>query len=142
MAKKVLITVIGRQQYDDSKDKIEMKTVGTIDMDDSYYIIEYNEALENSSEVIKVKLKIAKDESRVQMLKSGPFSSCLIVEKSKRHLCSYGTEYGNTYMGIFGKDVEVKYGNTAGEFNFCYEIDINGAVSSQNEVTIKYRVTQ
>lgn len=141
MAKKAIITVIGRQNYGDSKDKIEMKTVGTIDTDDTNYIIEYNEALEDSSQSICVRLTIAKDESRVEMIKSGPFSSCLIIEKSKRHLCSYGTEYGNTYMGIFGKDVEAKYGNTEGKFEFSYEIDINGAVSSQNEVTIKYRVT-
>lgn len=142
MAKKAIITIIGRQQYDDDKDKIEMKTIGTIDQDETNYIIRYNEELEGNPVSVKTKLNIAKDESKVEMIKSGPYSSCLTIERSKRHLCSYGTEYGNTYMGVFGRDVENHYGEQEGEFLFSYEIDINGAVSSQNDVTIKYRVNE
>lgn len=142
MAKKAIITIIGRQQYDDDKDKIEMKTVGTIDQDDANYIIRYNEELEGGHTSVRTKLNIAKDESKVEMLKSGPYSSCLIIERAKRHLCSYGTEYGNTYMGVFGRSVSTDFGEEQGEFNFSYEIDINGAVSSQNDVTIKYRVNE
>lgn len=142
MAKKALITIIGYQSYDDDKDKIEMKTIGTIDIDDTDYIIRYNEELENSSTPIKAKLKIAKDESRVEMIKSGPYSSCLVIEKSKRHLCNYGTEYGEMLMGIFGKSIKNSYDESQGEFEFSYEIDVNGAISSQNKVIIKYRLTE
>lgn len=142
MAKKALITIIGHQSYDDDKDKIEMKTIGTIDADDKDYIIRYNEELENSSTPIKAKLKIAKDESRVEMIKSGPYSSCLVIEKSKRHLCNYGTEYGEMLMGIFGKNIKNSYEENQGEFEFSYEIDVNGAISSQNKVIIKYRLTE
>lgn len=142
MAKKAIITIIGRQQYDDDKDKIEMKTVGTIDQDDTSYIIRYNEELEGNQASVRTKLQIAKDESKVEMIKSGPYSSCLTIERAKRHLCSYGTEYGNTYMGVFGRSVQNHFGENEGEFEFSYEIDINGAVSSQNDVTIKYRVNE
>ena len=76
------------------------------------------------------------------MMKSGPYSSLLIIEKSKRHLCKYGTEYGDMLMGIFGKSIENDYKENEGGFNFSYEIDINGVVSSQNEVTILYRINE
>ena len=142
MERKALITIIGRQNYNGDKDKVEMKTVGTIDHDDKNYIISYNEELENSTIPLKATLNIAKDESRVEMMKSGPYSSCLIIEKSKRHLCNYGTEYGDMLMGIFGKNIENKYEENEGSFDFSYEIDINGAISSQNDVTIKYRINE
>lgn len=139
---KALITITGRQQYDDDKDQVEMKTIGTVEQDDKNYIIRYNEELENSTMPIRARLNIAKDESKVEMIKSGPYSSCLIIEKSKRHLCNYGTEYGDMLMGIFGREVENAYNDNEGTFKFSYDIDINGAISSQNDVTIEFRLTE
>lgn len=139
---KALITITGRQQYDDDKDQVEMKIIGTVEQDDKNYIIRYNEELENSTMPIRARLNIAKDESKVEMIKSGPYSSCLIIEKSKRHLCNYGTEYGDMLMGIFGREVENAYNDNEGTFKFSYDIDINGAISSQNDVTIEFRLTE
>ena len=36
---KALITIIGHQKFDDDKDQVEMKTVGTFEHDDDNYII-------------------------------------------------------------------------------------------------------
>ncbi len=88
MQRKALLTITGSQDYNGDKDKIEMKTVGTIEHKDDSYIIRYTEAIENSNASLKSKLTIAKDESKVEMMKSGPYSSLLIIEKSKRHLCN------------------------------------------------------
>lgn len=142
MSKKALITIIGCQKYegDSEKDKIEMKTIGTIEESDNTYTIRYNEEIAPNKSPIKTRLNIAKDESKVEMIKSGPYSSCLIIEKSKRHLCNYGTEYGDMLMGIFGRSVENDYNENEGSFRFSYDIDINGAVTSQNEVIINYRI--
>lgn len=139
---KALITIIGHQKFDDDKDQVEMKTVGTVEFDDDNYIIKYNEELENSTAPLRAKLNIAKDESKVEMIKSGAYSSCLIIEKSKRHLCNYGTEYGDMLMGIFGREVENDFNENEGTFKFSYDIDINGAISSQNDVIIKFKVCE
>ncbi|WP_448919631.1 DUF1934 domain-containing protein [Eubacterium sp.] len=139
---KALITIIGHQKFDDDKDQVEMKTVGTVEYDDDNYIIRYNEELENGTAPLRAKLNIAKDESKVEMIKSGPYSSCLIIEKSKRHLCNYGTEYGDILMGIFGREVENDFNENEGTFKFSYDIDINGAISSQNDVIIKFKVCE
>lgn len=139
---KALITIIGHQKFDDDKDQVEMKTVGTVEHDDDNYIIRYNEELENGTAPLRAKLNIAKDESKVEMIKSGPYSSCLIIEKSKRHLCNYGTEYGDILMGIFGREVENDFNENEGTFKFSYDIDINGAISSQNDVIIKFKVCE
>lgn len=139
---KALITIIGHQKFDDDKDQVEMKTVGTVEYDDDNYIIRYNEELENSTAPLRAKLNIAKDESKVEIIKSGAYSSCLIIEKSKRHLCNYGTEYGDMLMGIFGREVENDFNENEGTFKFSYDIDINGAISSQNDVIIKFKVCE
>lgn len=139
---KALITIIGHQKFDDDKDQVEMKTVGTFEHDDDNYIIRYNEELENSTAPLRAKLNIAKDESKVEMIKSGAYSSCLIIEKSKRHLCNYGTEYGDMLMGIFGREIKIEFNETEGTFKFSYDIDINGAISSQNDVIIKFRLCE
>lgn len=139
---KALITIIGHQKFDDDKDQVEMKTVGTFEHDDDNYIIRYNEELENSTAPLRAKLNIAKDESKVEMIKSGAYSSCLIIEKSKRHLCNYGTEYGDMLMGIFGREIETEFNETDGTFKFSYDIDINGAISSQNDVIIKFKLCE
>lgn len=139
---KALITIIGHQKFDDDKDQVEMKTIGTVEQDDENYIIRYNEELENSTAPLRAKLNIAKDESKVEMIKSGAYSSCLIIEKSKRHLCNYGTEYGDMLMGIFGREIETEFNETEGTFKFSYDIDINGAISSQNDVIIKFRLCE
>lgn len=137
-----LITIIGHQKFDDDKDQVEMKTVGTFEHDEDNYIIRYNEELENSTAPLRAKLNIAKDESKVEMIKSGAYSSCLIIEKSKRHLCNYGTEYGDMLMGIFGREIKTEFNETEGTFKFSYDIDINGAISSQNDVIIKFRLCE
>lgn len=139
---KALITIIGHQKFDDDKDQVEMKTVGTFEHDDDNYIIRYNEELENSTAPLRAKLNIAKDESKVEMIKSGAYSSCLIIEKSKRHLCNYGTEYGDMLMGIFGREIKTEFNETEGTFKFSYDIDVNGAISSQNDVIIKFRLCE
>lgn len=141
MAKKVVLEIIGTQQFShEDRDSVELTTVGTLEETDDKYIIRYSEEQEPPRKAISAKLTIKKDFSVVEMLRSGDVGSLLIIERSKRNLCRYGTEYGDLLMGIYGKNIEATIGDTEGAFSFAYDIDINGALSSRNEVTIKYRL--
>lgn len=141
MTKKALIKVIGKQHYGvENDDSVELTTIGTIEETDSAYIIRYSEEKEPNQKPIKAKLSILKDESRIEMMRSGLYSSCLIIERSKRNLCRYGTEYGDLLMGIYGKTITNDFSEGKGVFNFGYDIDVNGALSSQNEVTVEIKV--
>lgn len=140
MKKEALITITGKQNYGDDNDKIEMTTVGTIEETDDCYIIRYNEEQDPPQRPIRATLHISKDEQKVEMLKAGAYGSLLIIERSKRNLCNYGTQYGDMLMGIYGRTIENNYGEEEGTFLFGYDIDINGAVSSRNEVTINFKI--
>ena len=139
MQNKALIKVIGTQRLGSDKDKIELTTVGTLEETPDCYILRYDEEQESYSKPIRTKLSIQKDEQRVEMLRSGAFGSCLIIERSKRNLCTYGSEYGDLLMGIYGKNIENDFKGETGTFVFGYDIDVNGALTSQNEVTVKFR---
>lgn len=142
MKKEALITITGKQNYGDDNDKIEMTTVGTIEETDDCYIIRYNEEQDPPQRPIRATLHISKDEQKVEMLKAGAYGSLLIIERSKRNLCNYGTQYGDMLMGIYGRTIENNYGEEEGTFLFGYDIDINGAVFSRNEVTINFKINQ
>lgn len=141
MTRKAVLTIIGTQHYGkDNDDSVELTTVGTIEETEDKYIIRYNEEQEPPRSAIRAKLSISKDNQGVEMLRSGDVGSCLIIERSKRNLCRYGTEYGDLLMGIYGRSIEAEVGEDEGVFSFAYDIDVNGALTSQNEVKIEYRI--
>lgn len=133
---RILIEVKGTQRYGRDTDVTELTTFGTIRDDGVAYIIRYKEELEEPGESVTVTVRVNKDESAVEMTRLGKTHSSLLIEKSKRHLCNYGTEFVDLLMGIYGRDIEADIEN--GRFNFEYDIDFNGAVASQNKVRLSF----
>ncbi len=140
MNKKALLKITGTQRLGSESDKIEITTVGSLEETEDKYIFRYNEELEPPKNPINVKLSINKDEKRVELLRSGAYGSLLIIERSKRNLCTYGSEYGDLLMGIYGRSIENDFNSDHGTFVFGYDIDVNGALTSQNEVKIRFRL--
>lgn len=139
---KILIEIKGIQRIDIQKEKMELTTVGTFEETADAYIIKYTEEQEPPTAPVNVRVKINKNEKAVEMTRSGAFDSCLMIEKSKRNLCHYGTEYGDILMGISGHTIDGEYEDEKGKFIFTYDIDINGALVSRNEVRISFRKNQ
>ena len=138
--KKALIKVTGKQNYGNDDDKIGLTTIGTLEETDNEYILSYNEELEPNSAPIKTRLSVRKDEKRVELMRSGGFGSLLIIERSRRNLCTYATEFGDLLMGIYGKNIENEIEEKKGKISFDYDVDINGALTSQNEVTVEFKI--
>ena len=134
---RVLLEIVGTQRVDNQSEKLELTVVGTIEENESAYIINYKEEQEPPISPVDVCVTINKNEKSVEMTRTGPFSSCLIIERSKRNLCHYGTEYGDILMGIYGKKIDINYNGDIGSFEFSYDIDINGALISSNKLEIK-----
>lgn len=139
---RILLEITGTQQTDRDKDKIELTTIGTIRDDGSAYIVRYTEEQTPPLAPVKVTVRIQKDESAVQMTRTGAFDSCLMIEKSKRNLCRYGTEFGDILLGIYGREIETKIDDANGSFFFGYDVDINGAHASKNTVNMVFSKNQ
>lgn len=139
---RILLEITGTQQIDRDKDKIELTTIGTIRDDGSAYIVRYTEEQTPPLAPVKVTVRIQKDESAVQMTRTGAFDGCLMIEKSKRNLCRYGTEFGDILLGIYGREIETKIDDSNGSFFFGYDVDINGALASKNTVNMIFSKNQ
>ena len=140
MNKKALIKVVGKQRYGKESDTIDLTTVGTFEETNRSFILRYNEEQEPPLEAVKTTLNVSKDEKTVQLMREGKNGSLLIIERSKRNLCNYPTDFGDILMGIYGKNIEIANKEGSGKICFEYDIDINGAISSQNEVEITYKL--
>lgn len=136
---KVLIEVIGTQNIDSQFDKTELKTVGTFEELEEKYIIRYKEEQGEGEAPVDVSVVVLKDESVVEMTRDGAISSRLVIERSQRNLCHYGTAYGDILMGISGHSIEHEPNESGGKFSFGYDIDINGALASKNRVKLTYK---
>ena len=136
---KVLIEVIGTQNIDSQFDKTELKTVGTFEELEEKYIIRYKEEQGEGEAPIDVSVVVLKDESVVEMTRDGAISSRLVIERSQRNLCHYGTAYGDILMGISGHSIEHEPNENGGKFSFGYDIDINGALASKDRVKLTYK---
>ena len=140
MNRKALIKVVGKQYYGKESDKIELTTVGSFEETGSSYILRYNEEQEPPVAPIKTTLNVSKDEKTVHLTREGKNGSLLIIERSKRNLCNYPTDFGDILMGIYGKNIEISSRENSGTIRFDYDIDINGAISSRNEVEVTYKL--
>ena len=136
---KVLIEIIGSQNFDNQFDKTEFKTVGTFEELEEKYVIKYKEEQDAGEEPINVSVVVLKDESSVEMTREGAVVSRLVIERSQRNLCHYGTAYGEILMGISGHSIEHEFNENGGKFTFGYDIDINGALASKNRVKLSYK---
>lgn len=139
---KILLKVTGTQRIDGQKDKTELTTIATLETLDDRYIVRYTEQQAPPLAPVEVTVTITKDERLVEMTRSGPYNSRLVIEKSARNLCTYGTEYGDILMGIAGHSIETETLDGGGTFTFCYDIDLNGALASKNEVKMVYKNKQ
>lgn len=138
----ILLEIIGTQHIDGQRDETHMTTTGTLEKYDKGYIVRYTEQQEPPFSPVDVTVDISFDERLVQMTRTGSGEARLIIEKSNRNLCRYGTDYGDILMGITGHSIENNIENDGGVFRFCYDIDLNGMLASKNEVKMTYRNNQ
>ena len=104
---RILLKIIGSQLVDGQSDQIELTTMGTMRDNGTTYVIRYTEEQEPPMAPVQVTVRIQKDESAVQITRTGGVESCLIVEKAKRNQCNYDTGFGNLLMGIYGRIIEM-----------------------------------
>ncbi len=139
---RILLKIIGSQLVDGQSDQIELTTMGTMRDNGMAYVIRYTEEQEPPMAPVQVTVRIQKDESAVQITRTGGVESCLIVEKAKRNQCNYDTGFGNLLMGIYGRIIEMNIQEDNGSFTFGYDIDVNGAVTSKNTVNMVYSINK
>ena len=135
MENKFLITVIGIQEIDGEKDKIEVITTGDIKEKDGKKYISYTE-YDNENPNIKVNTVVEADENCVTITRTGDVSSRMILEKDIRHSCQYTNSLGDMMIGVFTDCITDSLTLAGGELFVSYQLDFNCDFVSNNELHI------
>lgn len=136
MQENYLISIKGRQRMDDETGEVELTTFGSyVRRGDSRYIVykEYTSEDKNTTRTSILKIDGA---NKVTLMRGGEDSTRLILERGKRHLCQYDTEFGNMMIGVFTSRVQSELDDLGGKLEVSYTLDINSSLSSQNEIFI------
>lgn len=133
MKQAVLITIRGEQTVEGQSDSVEMSAKGTIEELEDGYALSYVER-EGPMEGTVTRLKVSG--RRVELLRLGRYGSEMILERGRRHMCSYPTPYGDLLLGVFANRVEHRIKDGSGKIEVAYTLDSNNTLASKNKLQI------
>ena len=76
------------------------------------------------------------DGGLVTMTRNGAYTTQMVMERGRRHVCHYATPFGDMLLGIFAKKVESSVTEEGGELLLNYTIDVNADLAASNELKI------
>lgn len=124
----------------EEEDRIEIMTYGSfLKKGDTYYIT-YKETQTIGFEGCTTTIKIAADGSRVAMLRFGPASAQIIIERDRRNICYYETEVGSLTLGVTGDGIECGLTEKGGTAKFSYLLDADDPISVINRTTLEISI--
>lgn len=132
--KKMLIKIEDRHTSDGESYSSELLTTGfLVGNGENYSIIydEKDEELKNCETTL-----IVEGDKRVTMLRTGAYSSELILEKERRRNCHYATPYGEFIMGVVASYIASDMAPDGGNLEFKYTIAMNSGFTSDNHLKI------
>lgn len=139
MKKDVLISILSTQLVEGERDEMELTTFGNYYERNGKYYIVYQESEATGFDGDTTTTVKIEGENKVTMIRNGALRSQLIMERGKRHLCHYGTEYGNIIIGVLTDTITSSLGDGGGKVDFNYTLDIDGALASENTVRINVK---
>lgn len=135
MEKNVTIRLTSVNTVDGDASRTDLTTAGKLKSLDGGYMLEYEESEVTGFKGSTTYLSVFGSEL-VNLRRVGTAPSDLILEKSKKHHCHYGTPYGEFIMGIYTHGIVNNMDENGGELYFKYTVDINSGYVSDNEVYI------
>lgn len=136
MEKDVTINLMSVNTVDGDSSHTHLVTAGTMrTLDGGGYLLKYEESEVTGFKGSTTYLSVFGSDM-VNLRRVGTAPSDLILEKSKKHHCHYGTPYGEFIMGIYTHGIVNNMNENGGELYFKYTVDINSGYVSDNEVYI------
>ncbi len=129
-----IISIIGKQFYEDDNTEVNINTLGSYTIKDGVRYIMYRDYESGEPKPKSSMLRI--DDNSVVLTNPGT-STKLILEKGKRHGCIYDLGFGSLNMGVFTNEIDSKLDDDGGTIRLSYTLDINSVNSSRNELFVQ-----
>lgn len=136
MEEKHLIHICNKQTIHGETEEICLTTIGTYTKKGGNRYIIYQEYDQETGQPSQSStLKIMPNDS-VTLIRNQIYRTNLVLEEGKRHLCQYGTQFGNIMLGVFTKSVNIALDDRGGSLEAKYTLDVDTNLASENEILI------
>lgn len=115
-------------------DEVEIINIGTYKVVAGKEYIKYDEIYEGESQKCSNLIKI--DENCVEITKKGAVVAHLSFVKGEKTMTAYETGFGNLYLGIFARKVDVQRSEDEIRVNIDYSMELNYEMISDCSVEI------
>ncbi len=140
--KKVLINLLSIARYEHTPDfPIQFMTKGTISLEkNNHAILEYTESQqdEETGEISTAQITLEMEKDRVTMTRLGDYANTMVFVPEQRFEGVYQTPFGNMDMAVYARGVRCNIGEKKGSVHLKYQLDIQGAYASTNELHLEY----
>ena len=134
----VIISIRGRQVNENGPDEIELVTEGRLTRNEAGdFTVSYQETELTGLEGTTTMLHF--DGPRITLLREGTVNSQMVFEEGRRHLSMYETPYGALSVGINTRRVRNTIGESGGDLEIDYAIEIDNLVAGRNFFSMNVR---
>lgn len=140
--KSVLINLLAIARYEHAPDyPIQFMTKGTLHLgekDDA--VLKYTESQqdEETGEITTAQITLEMEKDRVTMTRMGDYANTMVFVPEQRFEGIYQTPFGNMDMAVYARGVRCNIGEKKGSVHLKYQLDIQGAYASSNELHLEY----
>lgn len=135
-----IIRIKSSIEQDGEVSAVDLMTRGHFTRRGGSFFISYEETETTGYEGCTTTLKIAEDASKVTMLRFGPASTQLVIERGRRHMCHYETGYGSMTLGVTADEIDNRLTDKGGTVRFSYLLDA-GSAQAVSKSTLEVSVT-
>lgn len=137
----VVINLASLASYDGiTDDPMQVMTTGTLFPQEGFSLLKYQERQEDEAtgEVMESEIQLMLKKDQVTMNRMGAFSNTMMFKSNKRFETTFQTPFGELPMAIYSRDVKCDIGNRQGKVHLKYELSMQGAYASTNELHLEY----
>ena len=137
----VVINLASLASYDGiTDDPMQVMTTGTLFPQEGFSLLKYQERQEDEAtgEVMESEIQLMLKKDQVTMNRMGAFSNTMMFKPNKRFETTFQTPFGELPMAIYSRDVKCDIGNRQGKVHLKYELSMQGAYASTNELHLEY----
>ena len=127
MEKKVFINIEDSHSGHDDSYSSQTSTQGVLRLLENGYELSYEEPAAEMEGCVTTLL--IEDGGLVTMTRNGAYTTQMVMERGRRHVCHYATPFG-------AKKVESSVTEDGGELLLNYTIDVNADLAASNELKI------
>ena len=138
MEKDVIISIKGVQRYENADpDTMELVTEGRLEREGNSYTLSYQESELTGLEGTLTTFQI--EPERITLMRVGEFNSQMVFQEGRRHMSMYNTPYGTMSIGVNTRHLTAQVGESGGDIEIDYAIEIDHTVAGRNVFQIKIK---